>query len=170
MSNPFDSLTSADAIKRAYRKLAKECHPDLRPDKEAAAIEFRELTRIYESALSAVKTKSAEPWWTPAGLKRKAPEPPPAKPSGPITHIEKVAPIDDYEYDSFGMVSRHAIVPAELLEYGGTMVIGLSHFNAYGLKCNHFQFEVPPKTQSGQRFRFQMAKGTVEIALYKGRR
>jgi molecular chaperone DnaJ len=38
---------SADQIKRAYRKLARELHPDVNPDK-AAAQRFQEVTAAYE--------------------------------------------------------------------------------------------------------------------------
>lgn len=38
---------SAEEIKRAYRKLARELHPDVNPD-EAAAVRFREVTTAYE--------------------------------------------------------------------------------------------------------------------------
>ncbi|CRK55547.1 Chaperone protein DnaJ [Alloactinosynnema sp. L-07] len=38
---------SSDEIKRAYRKLARELHPDINPD-EAAQTRFREVTAAYE--------------------------------------------------------------------------------------------------------------------------
>jgi molecular chaperone DnaJ len=38
---------SADEIKRAYRKLARELHPDVNPD-EAAQQKFKEVTAVYE--------------------------------------------------------------------------------------------------------------------------
>jgi molecular chaperone DnaJ len=39
---------SADAIKKAYRKRARELHPDANPDDTAAADKFKELSRAYE--------------------------------------------------------------------------------------------------------------------------
>ena len=39
---------SADEIKKAYRKVAKECHPDLHPDDAAAAERFKEANEAYE--------------------------------------------------------------------------------------------------------------------------
>ena len=38
---------SADEIKRAYRKLARELHPDVNPD-PAAQQKFKEVTAAYE--------------------------------------------------------------------------------------------------------------------------
>ena len=39
---------SADEVKRAYRKLAKECHPDLHPDDPSAEAKFKEINEAYE--------------------------------------------------------------------------------------------------------------------------
>jgi molecular chaperone DnaJ len=39
---------SADEIKRAYRKRARELHPDANPDDEHAAERFKELSRAYQ--------------------------------------------------------------------------------------------------------------------------
>ena len=42
------SKTASDAdIKRAYRKLARELHPDINPD-EAAQAKFKEISAAYE--------------------------------------------------------------------------------------------------------------------------
>ncbi len=38
---------SDDEIKKAYRKLAKDCHPDLHPDDKAAEERFKELNEAY---------------------------------------------------------------------------------------------------------------------------
>lgn len=37
-----------EEIKRAYRKLARQCHPDVNPDDGAAEGKFKELTEAYE--------------------------------------------------------------------------------------------------------------------------
>ena len=43
------SKTAADAdIKKAYRKLAKENHPDLHPGDKAAEARFKEVNEAYE--------------------------------------------------------------------------------------------------------------------------
>ena len=39
---------SADDLKKAYRKLAKDCHPDLHPGDKAAEARFKELNEAYE--------------------------------------------------------------------------------------------------------------------------
>ena len=39
---------SADEVKRAYRKRARELHPDANPDDPAAEDKFKELSRAYE--------------------------------------------------------------------------------------------------------------------------
>ena len=38
---------SADDIKRAYRKLARQLHPDVNPDQDAQA-RFKEVSAAYE--------------------------------------------------------------------------------------------------------------------------
>jgi len=38
----------ADAIKKAYRKLTKECHPDLHPGDKAKENRFKEVNDAYE--------------------------------------------------------------------------------------------------------------------------
>ncbi len=39
---------SPDEISKAHKRLAKECHPDLHPDKEWATERFKEINRAYE--------------------------------------------------------------------------------------------------------------------------
>ena len=39
---------SADEVKRAYRKRARELHPDANPDDPGAEDKFKELSRAYE--------------------------------------------------------------------------------------------------------------------------
>lgn len=42
------SDASTDEIKRSYRRLARECHPDARPDDPEAEARFKELAAAYE--------------------------------------------------------------------------------------------------------------------------
>lgn len=63
MADPYSTLgvtKSADqkAIKGAYRKLAKELHPDKHPDNPKAADKFSEVTRAYD-LLSDAKKRAA---------------------------------------------------------------------------------------------------------------
>ena len=39
---------NADEIKKAYRKAAKACHPDLHPDDKEAEARFKEVNEAYE--------------------------------------------------------------------------------------------------------------------------
>lgn len=53
MQDPYQVLgvsrtASADEIKRAYRKLAKQLHPDLNPDQPDVARRFQEVTDAYD--------------------------------------------------------------------------------------------------------------------------
>src|SRR3546814_9042307 len=52
MKDPYDVLgvsrdASQDEIKKAYRKLAKELHPDLNPDDKIVEQRFKEVTVAY---------------------------------------------------------------------------------------------------------------------------
>src|SRR3954462_4202134 len=46
---------SADEIRKAYRKLAKEFHPDLNPGKPAAEARFKAVTAAYDILSDAEK-------------------------------------------------------------------------------------------------------------------
>jgi DnaJ-class molecular chaperone len=53
MSDPYATLqvdrrATQDEIKRAYRKLAKELHPDLHPNNPASARRFKDITAAYD--------------------------------------------------------------------------------------------------------------------------
>src|ERR1700760_4589261 len=53
MPTPYEVLgltreASADDIRKAYRKLAKQYHPDLNPGKPEAEARFKEVSAAYE--------------------------------------------------------------------------------------------------------------------------
>jgi DnaJ-class molecular chaperone len=53
MSNPYETLgvsktSSAEEIRKAYRKLAKKYHPDLNPGDSGAEQRFKEITAAYD--------------------------------------------------------------------------------------------------------------------------
>jgi len=53
MTDPYVTLgtsktASADEVKKAYRKLAKQYHPDLNPDNAASAARFKEISAAYD--------------------------------------------------------------------------------------------------------------------------
>lgn len=115
MTDPFSKLTTEDAIRAAYRKLAKTCHPDLRSDKDAAASEFRELTRIYEIALVRVKNRQPDP--------QPFVRPPPPRPTAKIISTVDVGEIERWEMDNFKQVAYTVRCTRELLFYGGELHI-----------------------------------------------
>ena len=55
--NPYeilglDSSASADEVKRAYRKKARENHPDLNPGDEAAAKRMNQINEAYDRIMN----------------------------------------------------------------------------------------------------------------------
>ncbi|MEX1045290.1 MAG: DnaJ domain-containing protein, partial [Chthoniobacterales bacterium] len=61
---------SADEIKKAFRKLARQHHPDLAKDKKAAEEKFKEINEAYEVLSDAEKRKKYDevgPNWQQAG-------------------------------------------------------------------------------------------------------
>lgn len=62
MQDPYATLqlsrqATQDEIKRAYRKLAKEFHPDLHPDNPASLRRFKDITAAYDLLSDAAKRR-----------------------------------------------------------------------------------------------------------------
>jgi DnaJ-class molecular chaperone len=62
MANPYETLgvapnASQDDIRKAYRKAAKEMHPDLNPDKPEAENRFKEINAAYDIVGDEAKRK-----------------------------------------------------------------------------------------------------------------
>jgi curved DNA-binding protein len=71
---------TADEIKKAFRKLARQHHPDLAQDKKAAEEKFKEINEAYEVLSDAEKRKKYDelgPGWEQAGAGGGGFRPPP---------------------------------------------------------------------------------------------
>jgi len=171
MRNPFENLSSQQEIKKVYRKLCLTCHPDVRPDKAQATIEFRQLTTYYNAAMkSAVKTKPKTQTWTytwnnqPPQPQR--PKPPP--PNQPLKEEVRIDPIDYFDRDIMGIAVRIIRISPEMMEYGGTVLVQESR---RGIATDfQFTFTVPPNTLNGQKFKFATSKGDIVITLISERK
>ena len=64
MADPYQTLgvargASQDEIRSAYRKLAKEVHPDVKPGDKAAATRFQQVQTAYEVLRKADERRAA---------------------------------------------------------------------------------------------------------------
>jgi curved DNA-binding protein len=65
-----DRSADADAIKRAFRKLARQYHPDVNPDNKDAEAKFKEISEAYEVLSDPQKRRRYEQfgqYWNQAG-------------------------------------------------------------------------------------------------------
>ena len=65
-----DRSADAGAIKRAFRKLARQCHPDVNPGDKAAEAKFKEVSEAYEVLSDPEKRRKYEQfgqYWNQAG-------------------------------------------------------------------------------------------------------
>ena len=65
-----DRGADADAIKRAFRKLARQYHPDVNPGDQAAEARFKEISEAYEVLSDPDKRRKYEQfgqYWNQAG-------------------------------------------------------------------------------------------------------
>src|SRR5687768_18522245 len=78
MASLYDTLgvpknASADEIKKAYRKLARQHHPDANPGDEAAEAKFKEVQTAYDVLSDAEKRKQYDAFGSTNGRMGGAP-------------------------------------------------------------------------------------------------
>jgi hypothetical protein len=109
--DPYEVLevhrdASSEAIRRAYKRLARRHHPDLNPHRKDAAAKFREVVEAYERLMRAVPNPTARPaadaakprraQRSSASNRRRAERPDDAAPRGSRTHRARtILPIVD---------------------------------------------------------------------------
>lgn len=72
----LESGASFDAIKAAYRRLARRYHPDVNPGNQQAKDKFIELTEAYRQLLSAVGSATSTPASHPSSSAEKSTQAP----------------------------------------------------------------------------------------------
>ena len=80
MATLYDTLgvkkgASADEIKKAYRKLAAQYHPDKNPGDDAAEEKFKEVQNAYDTLSDPEKRKQYDTFGTANGRRRPGSDP-----------------------------------------------------------------------------------------------
>lgn len=88
-----DSRASLTVIKQAYRKLARQYHPDLNPNDAASAEQFKALNKAYEVLSDEAKRRHYDRYGADPKLSRSAY----AAPSHPSNKAN-----DDFDEMEFG--------------------------------------------------------------------
>lgn len=93
--------SSAEEIKQAYRRLAKQYHPDLHPEKDRAAMaeKFKEINEAYEVLSDSEKRAKYDRLGADWQRQEPAPGPPPAEGFSEFFHsvFGEARPLDDSE-------------------------------------------------------------------------
>lgn len=71
----IDPKASEEEIKKAYRALAFQCHPDRNPDDPAATEKFKKITEAYAVLMDPSKRRQYDDFLFTAQTRRDAPEP-----------------------------------------------------------------------------------------------
>ncbi len=94
-------------IKQAYRRLARQLHPDLNPHDEAAAARFKGLNQAYEVLSDPLQRRHYDRYGTPPKPGRQNS----SYPTGPSS-----SPQDDFEELEFGRHGSFEDLLGDLLE------------------------------------------------------
>ncbi len=86
-------LANLSAIKQSYRQLARQLHPDLNPNDEAAVEQFKILSEAYEVLSDAVKRRHYDRYGAHWKQAQKGYE---------TTSYPSARPPDDFEEMEFG--------------------------------------------------------------------
>lgn len=154
---------SEEEIQAAYRRRARDCHPDLRPDNPGAAAEFRRVSEAYAQ----LRTKPAD---KPSGAAAEAPDELDIKDvvdrafgqSRPRQHrrTSSAAPPPRRAHSRAGALGPSFIVPFEAAILGGDHVLEVPGHRGVGTR--KLKISLPPGVEPDDMFRI---KGEIMRAL-----
>ncbi len=143
-----------DEVQAAYRRRARECHPDLHPDNPRAVDEFRQVREAY----SALKHRASEPPLEPE------PEPDPLDVKGVVDNLfgdkrarRSTAPPPKApkrrSRSRAGSMGMSFSIPFDAAVLGGDHVLEVPGQNGVGSR--KMKITLPPGVESDDMFRIQ---------------